>query len=790
MANILDYHFNFSHLSLKDLIEARDLFHVHLMSKKNVIATAISRYRIRSDDRYPNEANYLKQSKTKNRSVRSLDNSEVRDYSWPCILVFVSKWQQESDLVETGENDVVPKKLYMPDGRIVPVCVIEAPKQIVVTDEVNQNNVTFPSNYISGGFPVIVESQGIERIASIGCVVTDGNKYFALTNRHVAGESGTEVFTRLGGDVVRVGVTADRQLAKMKFVDLYPEWAGKSLMVNNDVGLIEIDDLNQWKTQVYGIGKMDELADLNTTNFTLDLISTKIKEKNVVEDTTSTVVACGAISGIMKGEVVALFYRYRAIGGLEYVADFLIGGKDGKDLHTHHGDSGTLWMLETKNGNGTLRQPLALQWGQHEFISAGKAQTRGYALATCLSNICRELDVELVRGWNIDQDYSWGKVGHYTIGNKAIDAIRDASLQRLMKNNLENISFPRAGISGEMDDKAHKDEYKALFAGFCPLADVPDIIWKQSKKVSWGRMGDENPNHYADVDAPTIKNGGRLFDICDKENKLSTEIWSAYYKNIDRKKIHLTKPDDPNRDGLISFRVWQIFDYLVDAIKKKKIERFIFGAGVLAHYVGDACQPLHSSYMSNGDPADDKSVQYTAKRDSIHHKKGDVYEKTTNPGDGVHVAYEDHMIDSKVEELMKGLVDVLGKGNSKINKEPVITVDSGRAAGFAVLQLMKKTQEDIKPKEIVETFKSVKGQGDNSVNDALWNEFGDRTIDCIARGCRYLAAIWDGAWKAGGGKHSGLSGNKVKQAVLKALYEDPSELPSKHLDTITPILKK
>ena len=32
---------------------------------------------------------------------------------------------------------------------------------------------------------MIVESQGVQRIASIGCVVSDGNKYYALTNKHV-----------------------------------------------------------------------------------------------------------------------------------------------------------------------------------------------------------------------------------------------------------------------------------------------------------------------------------------------------------------------------------------------------------------------------------------------------------------------------------------------------------------------------------------------------------------------------------------------------------------------------
>src|SRR6185437_4637955 len=43
----------FNMLSLKDLIEARDHYHVHLMHKENVVATAVGRYRIRSTDPWP-----------------------------------------------------------------------------------------------------------------------------------------------------------------------------------------------------------------------------------------------------------------------------------------------------------------------------------------------------------------------------------------------------------------------------------------------------------------------------------------------------------------------------------------------------------------------------------------------------------------------------------------------------------------------------------------------------------------------------------------------------------------
>ncbi len=299
--DILQTKFNFNHLSVRDLVEARDLFHVHLINKKNVVATAIGRYRIRKSDPWPNEKSNQDVSKPRNRGERTLENSEVRDYSWPCILVFVTQWSDEKDLINDGESNIVPNNVYLPDGRIVPICVVEAPKSEKSDDTVDTSKLNFPKNLISGGFPLIVYSQGQERIASLGCLVSDGNKVYTLTNRHVTGNEGTVVYTKLGSTLRPIGTSSSKQLGKIKFTDVYKEWSGTNLLVNNDIGLIEIEDVNLWKTEVFGIGQLDTLASLDTSNMTLNLIN-------------APVVGYGAVSGQLQGEVVALFYRYKAIG--------------------------------------------------------------------------------------------------------------------------------------------------------------------------------------------------------------------------------------------------------------------------------------------------------------------------------------------------------------------------------------------------------------------------------------------------------------------------------------------
>jgi len=814
---------SYNNLSLRDLVEARDMFHAHLINKRNVVATAVGRYLVRMID--IGEDNQIHR-RSKNEP-RQLDDSVVVDSSWPCILVFVEQWEEPDALIGNERNDLVPKTIYMPDGRMVPVCTVLAAKQEINEEPpIQLERLRFPENLIGGGYPLLVNSQGIDLIASVGCVVTDGHKYFALSNQHVTGGGGQDgaVFSKFGIDRQRIGFASGISLGNVPFSRLYPGWTVRDVLVKCDVGLIEIENVNRWKTDIFDIGSFDEMLDLNTINMDLNLIATHKRvpasewENHEFATETGRLVAYGAVSGRMEGEISALFYRYKSVGGTEFVSDFLISGRVGTSLRTHHGDSGTLWLYEeppqvpqspvipskdsgaarsrrrTKDttlptAKGVTLRPIALHWGQQDFF-AGRGESGrkefGFALGTCLSNVCRELDVDLVRGWNVDSPYTWGKVGHYTVAAIAVTFISNGDLRGFMEANLENVTFFNDKINAGLDVKDNPDLPKDPKQGkITPLADVPDIIWKQSKKTTdYGRMGDENPNHYADADAPST-GGETLFELCDTKDKLTVEVWSDYYKNIKKESIGL----DPYKDvsqGLICFRVWQIYDYMIAAMnapkKSERAAQFIFAAGVLAHYVGDACQPLHSSYVSNGDPADTTTIDYVAKRTSKNHEKGEHYPKDVNPGNGVHTAYEDHMIDDKIDAILPQIP------NSSANDETIAAITDGQSAGFNVLTLMKKTQETIHPKDIVEVFKAAKDS--ENVSDALFEQFGQGTIDCLARGARHLAAIWDAAWTNGDGSTKITNRGKVNEQPLIDLYSDRAQLPSKHLDTISDLLVK
>src|SRR2546423_4723861 len=281
--NYLSADKDFNMLSLRDLLEARDLYHVHLMHRQEVDATALGRYVIRKNEPWPNEAKARPGGRDsagrRPKGKRTIDNSEVRPYSWPCILVFVEQWVERDQFGHRGDQvspeDMIPKAIYMPDGRVVPVCVVEAPRDEYVEGGVS--DVIFPDSLIGGGFPVLADVQGKEHIASLGCLVTDGHTVYALTNRHVCGEPGEEVYGMLGGQKVRVGRSSRKQLTRRLFEEVYAGWPGKNVYVNLDVGLIEVDNLNCWTAQVYGIGLMGKMADLSINNISLKLIGCPVR---------------------------------------------------------------------------------------------------------------------------------------------------------------------------------------------------------------------------------------------------------------------------------------------------------------------------------------------------------------------------------------------------------------------------------------------------------------------------------------------------------------------------------
>ncbi len=373
---------NFRSLSLKDLLEARDLYHWHLSNKANVVGTAAGLYLIRKSDPWPQDraAAEEESSSHKAKGIRTFDNSEVRPYSWPAIIVLVRKWVDASEFghEKLDPSFMVPRTLYMPDGRAVPVCVVAV--QVAEPAYGAPVDARWPSTFIGGGCPLIADVQGVERRASVGCLVTDGHTTYALTNRHVCGEPGSSVKAQLHGDVVEVGIASERQVAREPFTSVFPDFPGSRSYLTLDVGLVEVNDVNNWSSQPFGLeGSIGEVADLNELSLSLQLID-------------QPVTAFGSSSGLLDGTIKALFYRHKSMAGYDYISQFLIAPATGR-VQTQGGDSGTLWYLKTGDGQSRTLYPLAVEWGGQSLLASDGGHLN-YALATGLSTACQLLDVD------------------------------------------------------------------------------------------------------------------------------------------------------------------------------------------------------------------------------------------------------------------------------------------------------------------------------------------------------------------------------------------------------------
>jgi len=123
--SVLDIEKDYNMLSLRDLVAARDLYHLHLMDRQHVVATAVGRYLIRKSEPWPQgkgqaSAHDSAMAKRAHKEPRTLANSEVRPYSWPCVLVFVDEWVDLGDVgAELDPGDLVPRTLLLRARRAV-----------------------------------------------------------------------------------------------------------------------------------------------------------------------------------------------------------------------------------------------------------------------------------------------------------------------------------------------------------------------------------------------------------------------------------------------------------------------------------------------------------------------------------------------------------------------------------------------------------------------------------------------------------------------------------------------
>jgi hypothetical protein len=756
---------DYASLSVRDLLDARDAYHVHLSSLANVVATAVGRYLIHKDDWYATHPPDQPRPKDYPRvhEARTLANSVVRPWSWPAVMVFVREWHQPDQL----GAELVPRTLYLSDGRVVPTCVVEAaPDESMPPAGIGAPQT---SELLGGGYQCLRRHQGETSVGTIGCLVRKAGTYYALTNRHVTGGETEEVHAVVHGATTAIGRTSNIAVDRLLMNTVFPEWGGARTYLTLDAGLVRIEDIGVWTSQVFGIGEIGEVFDATAQTVTLDLIGIPVR-------------AFGSASGVAEGEIRALFFRYQSLGGFDFATDLLIGPRRPRDDErpravplTRPGDSGTLWFydpprqapedpgaedvgerdLPPERGARARRlRPLAMQWGGQRFVEGDDALT--FALASFVSTICRNLDVQIVRDWSLGHDEYWGKTGHFAIGWKACDLL-SGTLGQLMKLNQTRIGFGDDRLGEGSEFKVGADE-------FVPLADVPDYVWLNPR-------GHEAEQHFADIDIQDIDGGATLLDRCHANPAdIAASLWKQYFDGFEAE-------DVGPEAGCLPFRVWQIWEAMTTYLQSGDALRFVAAAGVLAHYLGDASQPLHCSFKHHGKPPmrtrNGRKYPYRSS-----HQKFKDFKKT--PKAKIHAIYEQQMFEIDTPALLADINEAL-QGASPTT----VAISSGHDAAAALMEMMLGAFQRLSPDDII----SADDPGLTQKNRAkrLWDNSVIRqaTVASIVDSTRLLARMWETAWIAGGGDN--LPATKIKQyseASLNSVCrtEHDTFVPSLSLD--------
>jgi hypothetical protein len=723
-------------LSVRDLLEARDHYHVHIANLPTVLGTAVGRYRIRLAD--PNFESADAQRTGEDLGPRTLANSDFRPWSWPCVLVFVNEWLDKATLARHPEL-TVPPVLYLPDGRQVRTCPV-----LVQRREANlppADTAVYAADKVGPNFQLYVADQGSTRMGIASAIVEDGACAFALVSRHLTSgtEAGTRVHALPRGKHTEVGRVTTRCVDALPLAEIYPGFAGRDARLTLDASLVKLDSISACTSQYLGVGRMGPPVDLSADKMSLNLIGCPVFTE-----------LPGGVR--VAGKVHGLFYRHATVGGVDALAEFLIGPRSrDESVETRPGDSGAVWFwdeaadlppsqqpTEVQGANSMAVpafRPLAVQWGGHGFSTLGSARSTEFVLATSLSAVCKALDVAVVEDWHAGQSRYWGKVGHYNIGYAACFALQSDKAQAVFAANASSI-----GVSDD-DIAAGRLPSATQSTRFIALADVPDLVWRRKR-------GKDKANHFADMDEPGRGDfkGKTLLGLWRHDRSSRTPaVWNAFYDSIDPER-------KPEHRGALPFRVAQLYEVMVAAVEARRLDAYVCAAGVLAHYIGDACQPLHVSYLHHGQPGD----------------KGD---------DKVHAVYEDDMLDHAAAEVVAGVKARVARHSRRER------LDGAMAAADAVVRLMQRTIKHLPPAQVLEVYERVRGAGQSA---SLWAELGERTMDCMADGALTLATVWQSAWTEGGGDRNGHIGldtckTPVSRRELKTLYDDKSFAESKWL---------
>ena len=454
----------------------------------------------------------------------------------------------------------------------------------------------FPSRLIGGGYPILTDVQGQMHVGSLGCLVTDGDSTYALTNAHVTGEEGREVYTLVRGERRRVGLSAQSPDRTFALGSAYRGWSATGSQLNVDAGLIRLDELSTCTAQVFGIGVVGLLIDLNVNTISLDVIG-------------CPVTAFGGASGELHGQIEALFYRYRSVGGIDYIADMLIGPRPKSDYCSR------VQATRAPCGSSTTRH----QDGT-SALGPAKPQAAGPAMGRRRARRAGWRDDALRAGDLPEHGVPDARCrARHRLQHRPIGLLGTGRPLQDRRDRVRSRRQRQAPDAADHEPRSHRlrrrrhrqrrgaEEFRPRRIRAPGRRPGPEVEAPRRRvRAAEGRAhalrrhgsGRVRQVHREDAPRPVQSGHQRRREACGTSSTRSSRRTRRPTCSADR---------CPSASGRSTTR-WS------GSSRAQKLVDFVCAAGILAHYIGDACQPLHTSQLFDGPPGAHNGVHSRSRR--------------------------------------------------------------------------------------------------------------------------------------------------------------------------------
>jgi hypothetical protein len=220
--------------------------------------------------------------------------------------------------------------------------------------------------------------------------------------------------------------------------------------------------------------------------------------------------------------------------------------------------------------------------------------------------------------------FPWGDKGHKLIANKAVE---------LLKEKIKDIEKYQDYITEHSVD--------------------PDLRKSQDKA--------EGPKHYIDIDFYKEFLDGRM--IQDKEQLI------AIYGDSVVTKI-----------GLLPWATLETLNNLTKAFKEKNSDKILIYASDLAHYVGDAHQPMHTMLNYDGQFSNQKGVHARYEIDMVNK----YIDELSNETEGSKVNY----VEEPLDYIFNYISDSNSLGEAVLAADKFSSSKAGSTEGDEYLRLL------------------------------------------------------------------------------------------------------